>query len=525
MSVADRAPMTTVTEHALLVPLGRFAAAIGLTAALGEVPFKMKTLAHRPGEKLAELLVLILSGGMHVSELSHGPHPVLADPVVAQAWGQDTFASASGVSELLRAASPASVAGLKTVVRDVLGPYRRRILRDLATAWLVVDADLTALVVSDQARTYEGAAFGYAGAVHGGLAKGYQFARAQLVGKRDVFLLGGFLHPGNTLSSACLAELVSSIEAELGRPRRRVELLEQQLVHLKEKGAAVEQTLTRLSSRTGGSPTRRAELSAQRERLGVEYAQLQSRQATLRAENAGNLTPRRILLRLDGGFGNVAHLAWLNEQGYDVIARAHNQKVAQSLRQEAGLRWEHVSRNEWVAESTRTTVGDSPYPLRVFACRQLQADGTTERWSALYVTPSLAPPAWPTRRIGVFYNGRQTIEATTKEGKGVFASRHLPTRHRAGIELYQDLVVLAQNLVRWFRRQILSRTPLATIGIKDLVRIGANSRAQVSTDRTGGVIVFGSDSVWSGVALVLGRVLFYQLSLPFLDALPVRAKP
>src|SRR5258708_39280891 len=105
MSVSDREPTTTVTEHALLVPLGRFAREIGLTAALAEVPFNMKTLTHRPGEKLAELLVLILRGGMHVSEVSHGPHPVITDPAVAQALGQDTFASASGVSALLRAGS------------------------------------------------------------------------------------------------------------------------------------------------------------------------------------------------------------------------------------------------------------------------------------------------------------------------------------------------------------------------------------------------------------------------------------
>jgi hypothetical protein len=234
---------------------------------------------------------------------------------------------------------------------------------------------------------------------------------------------------------------------------------------------------------------------------------------------------RRILLRLDGGFGNATHLAWLDEQGYDVIARGHNQKVAESLRPEEGLRWEHVSRNEWVAESTRTRVGDCPYPLRVFACRQPQEAGKTERWSTLYVTPSLPPVAWPTRRVAVFYNRRQTIEATTKEGKGVFASRHLPTRHRDGIALYQDLVVLAQNLIRWFRRHILARTRLATVGIKELVRIGANSRAQFIDQSAGWMMVFGDDSPWAGTCVRRGPPVLFQLSLPAFEGMPIRAKP
>ena len=54
MSVAASAPTTTGTEHGLLLPLGRFAGEIGLTAAFAAVPFKMKTLTHRPAEKLAE---------------------------------------------------------------------------------------------------------------------------------------------------------------------------------------------------------------------------------------------------------------------------------------------------------------------------------------------------------------------------------------------------------------------------------------------------------------------------------------
>jgi catechol 2,3-dioxygenase-like lactoylglutathione lyase family enzyme len=60
----------------------------------------------------------------------------------------------------------------------------------------------------------------------------------------------------------------------------------------------------------------------------------------------------------------------------------------------------------------------SPYPVRLFACRQWWGNEKPERWSALTVTPDLDATTWPARRIGVFYNERQVMEAGIKEGKG-----------------------------------------------------------------------------------------------------------
>ncbi|MCL4534056.1 MAG: hypothetical protein M1370_02725 [Bacteroidetes bacterium] len=63
------------------------------------------------------------------------------------------------------------------------------------------------------------------------------------------------------------------------------------------------------------------------------------------AENAADPNPRRIVLRLDGAFGNARDLAWLYEQGYSVVARAQAHRVAEGLRKEQGLHWEKVSKN------------------------------------------------------------------------------------------------------------------------------------------------------------------------------------
>ncbi|MGH2461820.1 MAG: transposase, partial [Chloroflexota bacterium] len=432
--------------------------------------------------------------------------------------GQESLASASGVSALLRAASPETVTTLQATLRQVIDPYRRRVLRAISPAWLVLDLDLTGLVVSDQATTDEGADFGSMGEVDG-TGRGYQFARAQLAGPQDPFVLGGFLHSGRTVEIHCLEELVALIEREVGRPRRRVELFDERIRELDDRLAAVEAEIAR---RQNGNIFLRRHVKrweTDREKLQAAILELQTRRDALAAENAANPNPRRIILRMDGGFGHAAKLAWLDEQGYDFVARVHHHRVPERLRLEEGLKWEKVSKNGFLAESKETSLGECPYPLRLFVCTQWWGDARPERWSSLVATPSLTAKNWSTRRVGVFYNGRQTIEAGIKEGKGLFASRPLPTRHQDGIAFDEALVLFAQNLVRWFRRQLLGHTLLAAASIKELVRIGARSRALVRHDDHGLTLTFAADSPGREISLGFGYNVApgCQLALPFLD--------
>jgi hypothetical protein len=266
-----------------------------------------------------------------------------------------------------------------------------------------------------------------------GVAKGYQCARAQLVGQHDVLVLGGFLHSGRTVPAHCLQELVALVEVEIGTPRRRAEVVEARLREAEQALAAIEQDLAARAAARAKGKRGVTRLEAQQEHLQAAITDLSARQDALAAANASNPNPRRIILRLDGGFGDAGHFAWLYEQGYDFVARVHNHRVAAGLRSEEGLTWEKVSKNGFIAESTRITIGRSPCPVRLFASRQWWGSEKPERWSALAVTPELEPGDWPVRRVGVFYNARQIMEAGIKEGKSIFASRHLPTRHQAGI--------------------------------------------------------------------------------------------
>jgi hypothetical protein len=314
----------------------------------------------------------------------------------------------------------------------------------------------------------------------------------------------------------CLAELIGLTEATLGRPRRRVELIEQRLAQAHQELATAEEALATVKP---GRPQERCR--RRQERLQQEVTHLEARQEEMLTENATTLPPRRILLRLDGSFGDAPQLAWLYEQGYSFVVRAHNHHVAQRCRAEEGLCWDKVSKNGFIAESRQTTLTSCPYPLRIFACRQWWGSEKPERWSALLVSPDLAPQDWPARRVGTFYNGRQIAEAGIKEGKAVFASRHLPTRHEAGIALYQELVLAAQNLVRWFQQRVLRRSSLAVTGIKELVRRAANSRALVQLRGRAIVLHFAATSSWPGHTLTLPADLTYQLCLLALDPSPV----
>jgi hypothetical protein len=500
-----------------VVPLGRFGQQVGMDDALRRVPFGMKTVVHTPSEKLAELLCHICRGGMYVTEMDNSAHPLTDDSAVAAAWGQESFASSSGVNALLRKTTPETVAALKRELNAVLARYRQRVLRQVSPGWIVVDLDLMGLVVSDQAATSDGADSGYMGET-GKLGKGYQFARAQLATAADRWVLGGFLHPGHTVSSQCVHELVGLIDATVGRPRRRVNALTERIASVSTQVSALDAQLARWVA-DGHRRRSHEEVEARVGRLRTQIAELEQRRTAFEAENRANLAPRRIVVRMDAGFGTAEHLAWLDEQGDSVITKVHSPHIAHCLQAEADLRWEKISKNGFIAATTRTELGDCPDPLRLFASKHGWGDDRPAHWSALAVTPDLTAAEWPAREVGVLDNGRQMMEAGIKESKGIFASRHLPTRHQPGLALYQELVLFAQNFLGWFRRLVLAQTPLAAVGIKALVHIGARSRAIIALAERGLSLTFVGDSPGRHCAIVLRTFLSYQPPLPDFDTL------
>ena len=129
---------------------------------------------------------------------------------------------------------------------------------------LVFDADLTGQAVSSTSRTYPDCAFGW---MDDGLRLGYQLARVSL----QTHLYGrlwlvGYHHPGNTVSVACLKELVEGAEQATGvRPRRRTELVHQRI-------EALAQRLDGADRLVQGKHAEIQQLAARLERLTVHLA-------------------------------------------------------------------------------------------------------------------------------------------------------------------------------------------------------------------------------------------------------------
>lgn len=171
------------------------------------------------------------------------PHPIVQDAWVAEAWGQREFAHYSGVSRTLEACDERSVAAVEEAIRQFSQPYIDAAVQALLHKGdpIIYDLDLTGQSVSATSTSYPEAAFGW---MNDGVRLGYQLARVCLSPPQGERLwLAGFHHPGDTVSGACLKELVQAAEAQTRlRPRRRTELV-QQRIHSQREGVAYRQRL------------------------------------------------------------------------------------------------------------------------------------------------------------------------------------------------------------------------------------------------------------------------------------------
>ena len=86
--MSRKVPSRMLTTHAMLVPWGQFAQALGLIRKLEAIPIRQKTYDHCPQTKLIEFLVAILGGLPYLKDISRSAHPLDQDQAVARAWGQ-----------------------------------------------------------------------------------------------------------------------------------------------------------------------------------------------------------------------------------------------------------------------------------------------------------------------------------------------------------------------------------------------------------------------------------------------------
>jgi hypothetical protein len=557
-----------------LVAFGEFLQQHGLIARLMQVPVPQKTRTFAPQAKLVELLSGIMSGIEYLSDLNDGPHPLAKDTVVTRAWGQPGFAHYSGVSRTLDACDDNSVAAVERAIDDFSRPFIDQVVHDLLRRGepVIYDLDLTGQAVSPTSQTYPGAAFGW---MNDGVKLGYQLARVCLSPRdQDRVWLAGFHHPGDTVSAACMQDLIRAAEKQTRlRPRRRPELVQQRIAVQQETVNRTQRLLNQQQARltrlrqtqqdligrvyhaeavlkTPISPGKSARLQGQvvgwRKRLPrleqqiatatraraqhqarltqqqMTLADLQAWEAQLYEDNRTNPDPPPYCAaRMDAGFVSGENLTWLIEMGYCPNTKAPNDRTTRALRArfEPDRSWVRVGDNAEMVAWGEYVLHGCPYPLTV-ALERFKV-GRQFKYATLihYRDDGWFPtlPAWFQH-----YNARQTIEAGNKEMKGPFHVQHLMSRSPAGIRLQVLFTGLAANVVRWCGPWLRScaETPTAKFTRvldtpKHLVRMAANTDALVQYTPFGTALQFAPQSPLSGVTLFLRGVPAFQLALGF----------
>jgi len=554
----------------MLVAFGEFLQQYGLLDRLRRVPIAQKTHAFAPQAKLVEFLAGIMSGIEHLQDLNHGPRPLAPDAVVARAWGLDRFAHSTTVGRTLAACDTATVSAVEAAIAAFSRPFIEPTVQEVARRGqrLVYDFDLMGQGVSATSTTYPEAAFGW---MNDQVRLGYQLARVSLsppAGPR--IWLAGFHHPGDTVSSACLQELVHAAEAQTGvRPRRRPELVGQRIEaqrtviartrrladQQQAKLQRLQQTHTTLTGKryyaqqvlNGPIPAgKQARLRAQadgwqkrlpcletqiaqtqrvldrhQDRLAEQEAALVALhqwQAQLEADNCANPNAPEVEARMDGGFASGENLTWLMEMGYAPNTKAPNGRTTTALRAQLprGATWEKVGDNAEMMLIGERQLHGCPYPLTV-AVERFKVGRTFKYATLVRVGPAPKLAEWFAQ-----YNARQTIEAGNKEMNGTFFVQHLMSRSPAGIRLQVLFSGLASNVVRWCQPWLAdcatAPTPTVTRTLgspKALVRVAANSAALVQCTPEGTSVLFGPRSALPGAAFTLHGVPAIQLPLGF----------
>ena len=166
---------------------------------------------------------------------------------------------------------------------------------------------------------------------------------------------------------------------------------------------------------------------------------------------------RLTIVRADKGFYDHKLVEWLDARRarFVIVARL----TPPIKRKLPHLSYVSPSRGVEVAEF-RYQPNRWPHPYRFVVIRRPQSEEPTEQltlfklgkyhYQVLVTTFPLHP-----LNLWRFYNDRAGVELLIKQLKGDYALGHIPTRHFFANETYFHLLLLAYNLVNWFKRLCL----------------------------------------------------------------------
>ena len=225
-----------LTQHAMLVPWGRFARHLQLSERLrAAAKIKRHKDATPAGDLILEFGLASLAGYEHIQDLNLGGHPLARDQAVADAW-DIVFRHYTTVSRLLYDLDEGTLKQVKAELEAIMRPYLSQAVNEVLhqQEYLTLCGDLTGRPVSAYSVTYPpDTVFGH---MANQLCKGHQAALVTLKGQRHRVHVLASHHAGNTVSGPCLQDMVLETEHRLGcRPRRRTELVRNRIEALAAK--------------------------------------------------------------------------------------------------------------------------------------------------------------------------------------------------------------------------------------------------------------------------------------------------
>ncbi len=146
----------TISPRASLAVVGRRFQQMGIWLVVEKnVRVKQKVLRHTPTDKLKDCLINILAGGTGLVETNMRVRP---DRAIQVAFGRQSCAEQSTISDTLNACTEENVKQMRTAIREILNRHGRCCQHPYAKSWQVLDVDVTGMPAG---RLGEGVTKGY----------------------------------------------------------------------------------------------------------------------------------------------------------------------------------------------------------------------------------------------------------------------------------------------------------------------------------------------------------------------------
>jgi Transposase DDE domain group 1 len=193
---------------------------------------------------------------------------------------------------------------------------------------------------------------------------------------------------------------------------------------------------------------------------------------------------RLTIVRADKGFYDHKLIEWLEARRarFVIVARL----TPPIKRKLPHLRYGSPSRGVETAEFRYQPTG-WPHPYRVVVVRRPEPEDPTEQLTLFKLGKyhyQVLVTNLPLRSLNLwrFYNDRAGVELLIKQLKGDYALGSIPTRHFFANETYFHLLLLAYNLVNWFKRlclpPVLQTATLQTLRHRILLMPAQLTRSQ-----------------------------------------------